>query len=1010
MTIAKRMYLLIATCALAMVVLIGVTLNEIVKVYDTTNQANVNTIPSILELSKAQNYYQRLRLNVLRHVSVTTPAEKDKLAAQIQDRKKIVEESLTHYQDLVSSDQDQALLSAEKEMLNRYFVQMTAVLRLSEVSAPEAPEALKQADKLAIEVADKLDEHMVYNQKTSLELAAHAASIKQSAVWQSSAIALLCLAAIVAFGMLITKRLRAQLGVEPGELSQIAHNLVEGNLNQKIKLAENDKSSVAYSIVGLQRTLDGLVQSLNYVSQQHDEGDIDCNVDQTRFKGGYSEMAAGINKMVAGHIAMNRSAIEVVKAFGEGNLDVPLQKFPGKKAFVNEAIEQVRSNIKRLVSDTDALAHAAVQGHLSTRADAGQHQGDFRKIVQGVNDTLDAVINPLSVAAKYVADISQGRIPAKITDEYKGEFNTIKDNLNHCIDAVNALVTDANMLSKAAVDGQLSTRADAAKHNGDFRKIVEGVNNTLDSVIGPLNVAANYVDRISKGDIPERISQHYSGDFNEIKNNLNTCIDAVNMLVADADQLTEAAKEGRITVRADVDKHNGDFRKIIEGVNNTLDMIVEPIIAVSEAVETITTAANEISSGNSDLSARTEQQASSLEQTAASMEELASTVKQNAENAKQANQLALTASGVAVKGGEVVNEVVATMSAINESAKKIEDIISVIDGIAFQTNILALNAAVEAARAGEQGRGFAVVAGEVRNLAQRSASAAKEIKELITDSVNKTTEGTKLVENAGNTMDEVVSSVQRVADIISEISAASTEQTTGIDQVNQAVTSMDETTQQNAALVEEAAAAAESLVDQANQLTAAISQFKLEGRGASSHSRGAAQHYHAPAKSVTSFPGAHGGAVAKKFSLDDANKAHAQWKTRLIDYMNGRQKEPINHADAASDHKCDLGKWIYGEGKQHSHRKEYRDLKDAHAHFHQSVGDIVASVAAKNMDKAKFLLGGDFSRRSKDTHTAIESLSRVLSGGGGNAPPAARHTMASTFKKTGTDDGDWEEF
>jgi len=236
------MYLLIATCALAMVVLIGVTLNEIVKVYDTTNQANVNTIPSILELSKAQNYYQRLRLNVLRHVSVTTPAEKDKLAAQIQDRKKIVEESLTHYQDLVSSDQDQALLSAEKEMLNRYFVQMTAVLRLSEVSAPEAPEALKQADKLAIEVADKLDEHMVYNQKTSLELAAHAASIKQSAVWQSSAIALLCLAAIVAFGMLITKRLRAQLGVEPGELSQIAHNLVEGNLNQKIKLAENDKS------------------------------------------------------------------------------------------------------------------------------------------------------------------------------------------------------------------------------------------------------------------------------------------------------------------------------------------------------------------------------------------------------------------------------------------------------------------------------------------------------------------------------------------------------------------------------------------------------------------------------------------------------------------------------------------------------------------------------------------------------------------------------------------------
>jgi methyl-accepting chemotaxis protein len=707
---------------------------------------------------------------------------------------------------------------------------MAAVLRLSDVSAPEAPAALKDADKLAIEIADKLDEHMVYNQQSSLTMAAHAAEIKTHAVWQSVIIALICLSAIVAFGVLISKRLRAQLGIEPDELNQVARNLVEGNLNQKIKLSEGDKSSVAYSIVGLQRTLDGLVQSLNYVSQQHDEGDIDCTVDQNRFKGGYSEMAAGINKMVAGHIAMNRSAIEVVKAFGEGNLDMPLEQFPGKKAFVNEAIEQVRSNIKRLVNDADELAHAAVEGRLSTRADASQHQGDFRAIVEGLNNTLDAVVKPLNVTSSYLDNIAKGIIPSSITEQYQGDYSLIINNLNTCIAAVNALVADANKLAQAAQDGQLSTRADIEQHNGDFRKVIEGLNGTLDAVVKPLTVTSEYLDNIAKGNIPAKISEHYPGDYNQIINNLNTSIEAVNALVADTDLLAESAKDGRITVRADVNKHNGDFRKIIEGVNSTLDMIVEPIIAVTEAVETITTAANEISSGNSDLSARTEQQASSLEQTAASMEELASTVKQNAENAKQANQLALTASGVAVKGGEVVNEVVATMSAINESAKKIEDIISVIDGIAFQTNILALNAAVEAARAGEQGRGFAVVAGEVRNLAQRSASAAKEIKELITDSVNKTTEGTKLVENAGNTMEEVVSSVQRVADIISEISAASTEQTTGIDQVNQAVTSMDETTQQNAALVEEAAAAAESLVDQANQLADAISQFKLEGK------------------------------------------------------------------------------------------------------------------------------------------------------------------------------------
>ena len=482
------------------------------------------------------------------------------------------------------------------------------------------------------------------------------------------------------------------------------------------------------------------------------------------------------------------------------------------------------------------LVSAAAAGHLDQRVDINKLPAGFvKEIGLGINQILDALITPLNVAAKYVEDISHGQIPAKITDHYNGDFNTIKNNLNQCIDAINALIADANVLSKAAVEGRLSTRADAGKHQGDFRKIVEGVNATLDAVIEPLNVAAQTVDHISKGDIPAKIQGHYQGDFNAIKNNLNTCIEAINHLVADAELLTHAAKEGRISVRANAQRHAGDFRKIVEGVNNTLDLIVEPIVAVSEAVDTITTAANEISSGNADLSARTEQQASSLEETAASMEELASTVKQNAENAKQANQMALSASSVAAKGGEVVNQVVTTMSAINESAKKIEDIISVIDGIAFQTNILALNAAVEAARAGEQGRGFAVVAGEVRNLAQRSATAAKEIKELIADSVSKTAEGTKQVENAGVTMEEVVSSVQRVADIISEISAASEEQTSGIDQVNQAVTSMDETTQQNAALVEEAAAAAESLVDQANHLAEVINHFKLDSSSGRSH-------------------------------------------------------------------------------------------------------------------------------------------------------------------------------
>jgi methyl-accepting chemotaxis protein len=238
-------------------------------------------------------------------------------------------------------------------------------------------------------------------------------------------------------------------------------------------------------------------------------------------------------------------------------------------------------------------------------------------------------------------------------------------------------------------------------------------------------------------------------------------------------------------------------------------------------------ASAEIAQGNNDLSRRTEEQASALEETAASMEQLSATVKQNADNAKQANQLAMGASTVAVKGGEVVSQVVTTMKGINDSSKKIADIISVIDGIAFQTNILALNAAVEAARAGEQGRGFAVVASEVRSLAGRSADAAKEIKGLITASVERVEQGTALVDEAGATMTEVVTSIRRVTDIMGEISAASSEQSAGVAQVGEAITLMDQATQQNAALVEESAAAAESLKQQAQQLVQAVQVFEL---------------------------------------------------------------------------------------------------------------------------------------------------------------------------------------
>ncbi|MDE0855144.1 MAG: methyl-accepting chemotaxis protein, partial [Nevskia sp.] len=303
---------------------------------------------------------------------------------------------------------------------------------------------------------------------------------------------------------------------------------------------------------------------------------------------------------------------------------------------------------------------------------------------------------------------------------------------------------------------------------------------------------------------------------------------ALELAVQQTQEVVSAARDGNLTVRVPTEGKSGPIELLCGGVNTLVEnmaLIVRQVKAASGAVES---AAKEIASGNSDLAARTEQQAASLEETASSMEELTGTVKQNADNARQANQLSIGASGVARKGGAAMGEVVSTMKAIHQSSRKIVDIIGVIDGIAFQTNILALNAAVEAARAGEQGRGFAVVATEVRSLAQRSAAAAKEIKQLINDSVDKVGNGTALVEQAGQTMDEIVTSVKHVTDIMADISAASNEQSAGIGQVSQAVTLMDESTQQNAALVEEMSAASRALQEQASALVHTVSRFRVE--------------------------------------------------------------------------------------------------------------------------------------------------------------------------------------
>ncbi|MBB4734390.1 methyl-accepting chemotaxis protein [Xanthomonas arboricola] len=474
-------------------------------------------------------------------------------------------------------------------------------------------------------------------------------------------------------------------------------------------------------------------------------------------------------------------ATKAAEAIANGQLDNDVES--DAKDETGRLLRAMRGMQRQLQSLLDAqsdMARRHDDGQTSFRIDAAAFPGDYGRMAKDTNTLVASHLAVQTNLARIMGRYAVGDLSESM-DRLPGEKAVLTQTMDEVKANLSAMNREIKQLAQSAANGDFSARGDAERFQYDFHVMVDSLNQLMATADGNLQSLSSLLQSIAGGDLTARMTGEFKGVFAQMRDDAN----------ATAAQLAEIV--GRI-------QHS----------------------AVS-----INSAASEIAAGNQDLSQRTEQQAANLEETAASMEELTSTVRQNAEHARQANQLAIGAAGVASQGGEIVSKVVGTMAGIEASSKKIADIISVIDGISFQTNILALNAAVEAARAGEQGRGFAVVASEVRTLAQRSTAAAKEIKSLIDDSVERVAEGSTLVHTAGSTMAEIVASVQRVTDIMGEISAASQEQSAGIEQVNTTVTQMDETTQQNAALVEEATAAARSMEEQAVQLTQAVSVFKI---------------------------------------------------------------------------------------------------------------------------------------------------------------------------------------
>ena len=463
--------------------------------------------------------------------------------------------------------------------------------------------------------------------------------------------------------------------------------------------------------------------------------------------------------------------------------------------------------LKSLIGEMERLTEAAVSGKLAARGSAEQIDPEFRGIVVGMNQTLDAIIGPLNMAAEYVDRISKGDIPEKITDSYQGDFNEMKLNLNSAIDNINALISDSDLLTAAALDGKLATRADAGKHQGDFRKIISGVNATLDAVVGPLNVAADYVARISKGDLPPEISEVYRGDFNAVKDNLNVLISATASITAAAREVAG----GNLMVKLEA-RSPGD--ELMQALSAMVVKLAEVVSEVKSASDNVASGSEQMSSSASEMSQGATEQAAAAEEASSSMEEMAANIRQSADNAMQTEKIAVKSAADALTGGRAVTQ---TVSAMKEIAAKI----SIIEEIARQTNLLALNAAIEAARAGEHGKGFAVVASEVRKLAERSQKAAAEISQLSSSSV-------EIAEKAGSMLTSMLPDIQRTAELVQEISAASKEQDSGSDQINRAIQQLDQVIQQNASAAEQMSATAEELASQSEQLQATIGFFRVE--------------------------------------------------------------------------------------------------------------------------------------------------------------------------------------